>query len=109
MLDFRNDKERIAFLTDYRNTENGWYLWQELAAVGRRFWRYDLPDCSLIVEEDQRTFTWPEERVDWNIVQWFIIKDWTFRIRTFRDQIASRSMALMEIKRIQKEQKKREQ
>lgn len=25
---FKNDKERIAFLEDYRNTRNGWKLWK---------------------------------------------------------------------------------
>lgn len=25
----KNDKERAAFLDDYRNTDSGWYLWKE--------------------------------------------------------------------------------
>ena len=28
MKKFKNDNERIAFLEDYRNEQNGWYLWK---------------------------------------------------------------------------------
>ena len=102
-MKFKNDKERIAFLEDYRNGENGWYCWKNDAEIDRRWWRYDLPDCALIVEEGRQTFEWPKRRVEWRVVNWFIIKDWTFKDKTFRDQVGSRSMALAEIKRCQKE------
>ena len=103
-MKFKNDRERIAFLEDYRNTDNGWSLWKEDPDLQRRWWRFDLPDCSLIVEEDQKTFTWPSPRVEWSIVHWFIIKDWKFSTKTFRDQVACRSMALKEIKRIERQE-----
>ena len=102
-MKFKNDKERIAFLENYRNTDNGWYLWKEDAEIDRRWWRFDLPDCALIVEEDRRTLLWPKPRQKWFVVNWFIIKDWTFQDKTFRDQAGSRSMALAELKRCQKE------
>ena len=102
-MKFKNDKERIAFLENYRNTDNGWYLWKEDAETDRRWWRFDLPDCALIVEEDRRTLLWPEPRQKWFVVNWFIIKDWTFKDKTFRDQVGSRSVALAELKRCQKE------
>ena len=105
MLKFKNDKERIAFLEDYTNEDNGWYLWKHDEDLQRRWWRFDLPDCALIVEEDMMTFEYPEKRVDWYIHNWFIIKDWTFSEKTFRDQVASRSMALRELKRVEKEMK----
>lgn len=104
-MKFKNDKQRIAFLDDYWNKENGWYIWKEDSEIQRRWWRYDLPDCALIVEEDRQTFMWPDKRVEWRIVHWFIIKDWSFKEKTFRDQVASRSMALKELKRIEKEGK----
>ena len=103
-MKFKNDKERIAFLEDYRNEEYGWYLWKEDPDLQRRWWRCDLPDCSLIVEEDRQTFTWPSPRVEWSIVNWFIVKDWSLSTKTFRDQVASRSMALKEIKRIERQE-----
>ena len=102
-MKFKNDKERIAFLEDYRNGENGWYLWKSDPEIDRRWWRYDLPDCALIVEEDRQTFEWPKRRVEWRVVNWFIIKDWTLKDKTFRDQVGSRSMALAELKRCQRE------
>ena len=108
MLNFKNDKERNAFLEDYRNIANGWYLWMEMEVIGRRFWRYDLPDCALIVEEDQATYHWPTTYVGWTTRNWFIVRDWSFEKHTFRDQAGSKTQALMEIKRIQREQKKRE-
>lgn len=104
-MKFKNDKQRIAFLEDYWNKSNGWYIWKDYADIQRRFWRYDLPDCALIVEEDRRTFTWPEKHIEWSICNWFIITDWTLSEKTFRDQQASRSMALRELKRVEKELK----
>lgn len=105
LLGLRNDKQRTAFLDDYTNAENGWYLWKYDDDLQRRWWRYDLPDCALIVEEDQQTFNWPDTRIDWCARNWFIIRDWSQRFKTFRDQAASRTMALAEIKRVQKEAK----
>ena len=71
MINFKNDKERIAFLEDDRNGNNGWYLWGDNQELGRRWWRYDLPDCAFVVEEEKHT---PIENVneffkaldDWN-------------------------------------------
>ena len=102
-MKFKNDKERIAFLEDYRNKEKGWYLWKYDKDLQRSWWRCDLPDCSLIVEENWVTVTWPYRREERRIVNWFIIRDWTFNQATFRDQVASRSMALKEIKRIERQ------
>ena len=103
LLELKNDKQRLAFLDDYTNTENNWYCWKYDDDLQRRWWRYDLPDCALIVEEDQQTFTWPEKQVKPRVVNWFIIRDWTFKSGTFRDQQASKTLALAEIKRVQKE------
>ena len=103
LLELKNDKQRLAFLDDYTNKENGWYLWKYDDDLQRRWWRYDLPDCALIVEEDDQTFNWPEKQVKPRVVNWFIIRDWNFQDQTFRDQQASRSLALAEIKRVQKE------
>lgn len=103
LLELKNDKQRLAFLDDYTNKENGWYLWKYDDDLQRRWWRYDLPDCALIVEEDDQTFNWPEKQVKPRVVNWFIIRDWTFKSRTFRDQQASKTLALAEIKRVQKE------
>lgn len=103
LLELKNDKQRLAFLDDYTNKENGWYLWKYDDDLQRRWWRYDLPDCALIVEEDQQTFTWPNVRIEWRKRDWFIIRDWSQKYKTFRDQQASRTLALAEIKRIQKE------
>ena len=103
LLELKNDKQRLAFLDDYTNTENGWYLWKYDDDLQRRWWRYDLPDCAMIVEEDQQTFTWPNVRIEWRKRDWFIIRDWSQNTKTFRDQQASRTLALAEIKRVQKE------
>lgn len=50
---FKNDRERKAFLDDYRNGKNGWYLWTYENALERRWWRNDMTEgISFIVEED---------------------------------------------------------
>ena len=100
MKKFKNDKERIMFLEDYRNESNGWYLWIENNDIDRRWWRYDLPDCSLIVEEQLQTFTWPKTKQEWRVHKWFIIHDWHL---PFADGSASKSLALIELKRCEKE------
>lgn len=103
LLELKNDKQRLAFLDDYTNEENGWYLWKYDDDLQRRWWRYDLPDCALIVEEDQATLHYPNLHTGWIIENWFIIRDWSQKYKTFRDQQASRTLALAEIKRVQKE------
>ena len=99
-LKFRNDKERIAFLEDYRNEQSGWYIWKEDDDLKRNMWRFDLPDCALIVEERLQTIEWPKAHLEWCVMHWYIIKDWH---KPFADGTASRTMALAEIKKAQKE------
>ena len=94
-MKFKNDKERLAFLDDYRNEQKGWYLWKEDYDLKRQWWRFDLPDCALIVEEQLITYHYPDTHVDHSIIHWYIIKDWK---RLFAD-LASRTLALQEVKR----------
>lgn len=105
-LNFKNDKERIAFLDDYRNTENGWYLWKEDDDRQIALWRFDLPGDiaggAIIVEEELRTYEWPERHRTWSIRRWYIITDWSCEKQTFGDQVSSRTMALNLIKDIQR-------
>ena len=91
----KNDKERTAFLEDYRNTENGWYMWKDDYDLGRSWWRYDLDDCALIVEEQLRTFQWPNEHVTQSVMHWYIVEDWN---KPFGDSVASRTLALKKLK-----------
>lgn len=93
---FKNDKERLAFLDDYRNEKNGWYLWKEDYDLQRQWWRFDLPDCALIVEDQLITYRYPDVHVDHAIIHWYIIKDWH---GLFADQVGSRTLALQEVKR----------
>lgn len=99
MLKFKNDKERIAFLEDYRNEEHGWYLWKELDDIKRKWWRFDLAHCAFIVEEQLRTFMWPDEHTDWHVVHWYIVTDWHTPLA---DNVASRTMALTVLKEEEK-------
>ena len=96
MLKFKNDKERIAFLEDYRNEENGWYLWKDVPDIQRKFWRFDLEDTALIVEEQQRTSHWPYEHQKWDVTHWYIVEDWE---KPFADHTASRTQALARLKK----------
>lgn len=104
-MKYKNDKERLAFLDDYRNEQNGWYLWKEDYDIQRQWWRFDLPDAAIIVEEQkityqypepQITYQYPEPHVDTSILHWYIITDWH---RLFADQVASRTQALQLIKK----------
>lgn len=92
----RNDKERSLFLDDYRNVDNGWYLWKEDEDIGRRMWRYDLPDCALIVDEQLITYHYPTDHIEWSVVHWYIVRDWH---QPFADSQASRTLAIQEVKR----------
>lgn len=91
----KNDKERIAFLEDYRNEQNGWNLWKQDEDLGRWMWRYDLDDISIIVEERLQTYEWPKKHQARTISNWYIT-DWS---GLFEDHRASRTMALAEIKK----------
>lgn len=95
MLSFKNDKERIAFLEDYRNLDNGWYLWKDDEDLQRRWWRFDLTTCCLIVEEQLQTLLHPNKHQEMRLLHWYIIDDFK---EPFADGVASRSMALNRLK-----------
>ena len=102
MKKFKNDKERIAFLEDYRNEQNGWTLWKSDDVLQRRWWRYGLPDgSSFVVEEQLLTFNWPDTHTAWSTIHWYIMPDWTEAF-VFGDCVASRSLALKKIKELEK-------
>ena len=96
----KNDKERIAFLEDYRNEDNGWYLWKQDDELKRRMWMLRLvADAVLVVEEQLRTFSWPDKHTSWTVMHWYVIEDPT---AIFGDCVASRSLALTKLKEVQK-------
>lgn len=98
----KNDKERIAFLEDYRNMDNGWRLWKNLDDIQRRWWRFDMQDADVafIVEERLQTVMYPKMHETWLVVNWFIVRDWSI---PFSDNQASRTMALAELKKVTRE------
>lgn len=101
--DLKNDKERTAFLEDYRNMDNGWMLWKFDDDIRRRMWRLRLTDdVVFVVEEQLRTYTWPDKHTEWSVVHWYIIEDPT---AIFGDCVASRSLALAKLKEVAKKRK----
>ena len=96
-LKFKNDKERIAFLEDYRNEDHGWYLWKDDDDLQRKWWRFDLEDCALIVEERLQTLQWPDEHLSWLVSRWYIITDWH---KPFSDGAASKTQALAKLNEV---------
>ena len=105
MFTFKNDKERLAFLDDYRNEENGWYIWKDDEDRQETLWRLDIEDGpAIIVEEELRTYSWPNVHRAWTIRHWYIVRDWESDRQTFADQVASRTMALQLLKDMQKKQ-----
>lgn len=94
-MKLKNDKERLAFL-DARTKATGWYLWKEDSDLQREWWRFDLPDAAIIVEEQKITYQYPKPHVDTSILHWYIIEDWN---GLFADQVASRTQALQLIKK----------
>lgn len=94
-MKLKNDKERLAFL-DARIRATGWYLWKEDPDLQREWHRFDLPEGSIIVEEQRITYQYPEPHVDTSILHWYIIRDWN---GLFADQVASRTQALQLIKK----------
>ena len=101
----KNDKERIAFLEDYRNEQKGWRMWKGDNDLQRIFWQNDITDGhALVVEEEYRTILWPKMHMAWEIKAWYILSDQNSGM-TFGDQRASRTMALELIKKLQKEEK----
>lgn len=101
MKKFKNDNERIAFLEDYRNEQNGWYLWKHDEDLDRSMWRIDLGKVAFIVEEERRTFAWPSRHVTWVVSHWYIIPE--IAPDPFADYTASRTQALAKLKELAKE------
>ena len=111
VINFINDKERIAFLEDYRNSLRGWYLWLDMEeTVGLRWWRHDdvSDKFALVVVEELFTGTtpdiWPEITKLWKAQHYYMVRDWD---QPFADAVASRTEVLREMK--QKKQTKEEQ
>ena len=100
ITELKNDKLRHAFLDGYRNTENGWYLWKSDNELDQRYWRYDLPKCAFIVQEQLHTVSWPTTKQIYSVRHWYIIRDWQ---KPFWDQQGSRTLALEALKKAQKE------
>ena len=107
--DFKNDKERTDFLEDYRSVERGWCLWKDDHDRQLRVFRNDIAeDLCFLVEEELRTYEWPDKHQDWTVRNRYIV-DWAetgsdFRRgeKTFGDQQASRTQQLTALKEFQK-------
>ena len=98
-IKFKNDKERLFFLDSYRNTDNGWYLWKEIKDIQRRWWRIDFDDFSIVVEEEEKTYNWPDIHREYVVVHWYIMNGTEM---PFADYKSSRTLALAEIKQLGK-------
>ena len=92
---FRNDKERKAFLDNYRNIDNGWYLWKEDEDINRKMWRNDLIGFAFIAEEQLITRNWPETREQWEVLHWYIV---TPDSKPFADYQASKTQVMEKLK-----------
>jgi hypothetical protein len=106
---FKNDKERKAFLEDYRNAANGWYLWTYDNALERRWWRLDMTEgISFIVEEDNLFFAYPKRHDEWTPQQWYITDQRIAQYACgdekphFGNYRASKSQAMEYLKKIEK-------
>lgn len=95
MRRFKNEKERKAFLDDYRNMDNGWRLWKEDEDIDRRMWRNDLLDFAFVVEEQLITRSWPEEHVNWEVIRWYVVTD---HEKPFADYQSSKTQVLEKLK-----------
>ena len=100
----KNERERNEFLTNYRNKENGWFMWKEDKDLQRRWWRREFEGCSFVVEENMRTSTWPKIAVTWWVLQWFIIDDMSAG-KPFADGSASITMVRNKLKEMTKDGK----
>lgn len=95
MRRFKNEKERKAFLADYRNLDNGWQLWKEDTDIDRRMWRNDLLEFAFVVEEQLITYSWPEEHEEWAVLHWYVV---TGSEKPFADYQASKTQVLEKLK-----------
>lgn len=98
-MKFKNDKERTAFLEEYRNESAGWYMWMENTTLNRRIWRYDLKaGGALVVEEHLQTYHWPDEHLEWRATDRFLLTG--EYVDAFDDCKASRTQQLDYIKKL---------
>lgn len=72
----RNDKERAAFLDNYRDDCNGyWYLAKMLSEYGRRFFAYYGNGYTVFVEDELQTVTWPKKGQKWLSRAFYLVTD----------------------------------
>lgn len=102
-MKLKNDRERIAFLEDYRNEQHGWHLWKSDDDLQMKIWRLDLPHSSIIVEEWLHVYEWPQRHQKWDPRCWYVVTDWS---QPLRAAAGSRSLALAMLKKELKENDK---
>ena len=106
---FSNDKERREFLEDHYEAQ-GWSLWKQLWCLPRRWWRCDIGEgLELIVEEEEMTLHFPEERREWRDMRWYMApKNFDIIDRPISDYQISKTQALDKIKELDRIRKGKE-
>ena len=92
-----NDEARQAFLRDYTNAENGWYLWVETPEVQRRWYRRDFDGWSIVIEESDHIvkakvagYNYPKTRM---VMHMYMVEDFDLPLESnlsVKTQIMSR-------------------
>ena len=59
-----NDKERMAFLEHYTDSDH-WYCEKVMAQYDRRFWTHPGDGYTLYVEDELQTVFYPEKSEKW--------------------------------------------
>lgn len=94
----KNDKERMAFLEDYRNEAHGWQLWKDDRDTGRRMWRLDLDwGSSIVAEERLQEVHYPKDETKWINRAWYLVID---HGKPFENHVSSKTSVLKYIKQL---------
>lgn len=101
-MKFKNDTERLAFLDDFRKEENGWKLWKGDMDLQRKLYRCNVGPVVYVVEEEKRTFEWPQKHKTWSVFRRYIVED---EMEPLGDQLASKTQQLVKLRDLQREGK----
>lgn len=100
----RNDKERMAFLDNYKDDCNSyWCRVKIIAPFDRRFFAYSGDDYVIFVEDELQTVHWPKTAQKWISKSYYLVEG-ERDDRPFSDYRMSRSQIVNWIKERRREE-----
>lgn len=93
----RNDKERMAFLDNYKDDCSDYWHLKNISVFDRRFFAYEGDNYTVYVEDELQTVHWPKTAQKWISKSYYLVEGKRDG-RPFSDYRMSRSQIINWVK-----------